>query len=58
MTIKDSIDYLKKWEHLGWALNGGTVKQKGESYKLFIRKDTKGNSKTLLFHSRFYKFMS
>lgn len=38
-------------------MNGGTVKEKGESYKLLIRKDTKGNSKALIFYFSFYKFV-
>lgn len=29
-------------------MNEGIVKQKGESYKHFIRKDTEGNSKPLI----------
>lgn len=38
-------------------MHDGTDKERGESYKLFIRKYTKGNSKALRFHSNLYKFI-
>lgn len=38
-------------------MNGGIVKEKGESYKFLIRKDIKGNLKVLIFYFSFYKFV-